>query len=206
MNYRPNRMIDISGNRFGELTAIQFKERRNGITYWICECGCGNKKEFQLNHLRNGHTKSCGCSMYKAKNIIHGLRQTDLYRVWSAIKTRCNNPKAINYKNYGGKGIQMCVDWQNDVSLFYDWCITNGYKEGLEIDRINNNGNYEPSNCRFVTKIENRRNRDCVKLSLGDALDIRRKYSEGFSAKVLSKTYNVSMSSIWRVVSHKIWA
>jgi hypothetical protein len=99
----------------------------------------------------------------KSTPPVH-VRYPKLYQVYHALKARCYNPKNAGYKNYGGRGIRVCDAWLNDVALFADWALENGYKEGLEIDRTNNNGNYEPSNCRWVTQKVNNRNRSIVRM------------------------------------------
>lgn len=125
-------------------------------------CDCGNKKIILLGHIRSGKIKSCGC--FQKENIIkihqtHCESKTNLHKRWANIKTRCFNLKNKNYKNYGGRGITMCDEWKNDYTKFRDWSLSNGYKPELQIDRINNDGNYEPSNCRWVTNLENSRNK-----------------------------------------------
>jgi hypothetical protein len=90
--------------------------------------------------------------------IKHGLRRHPIFTLWANIKSRCKNQNHPKYKDYGGRGISICNEWNDDFKTFYDWCITNGWQQGLEIDRVNNNGNYEPSNCRFVTRTQNMRN------------------------------------------------
>lgn len=92
-------------------------------------------------------------------NYKHGYRRHPLYRLWSLIKTRCCNPACEAYPRYGGRGITICNEWKDNFIPFRDWALTNGYEQGLEIDRINNDGNYEPTNCHFVTRRENSNNR-----------------------------------------------
>lgn len=159
---------DIVGQRVGRLTVLNFdhkeKHKNNGghTYFYKCKCDCGNIVIISRGHLTSNHTKSCGC--YKLqKNIerltIHGLRNTKLYNVWCGIKNRCSNPSQISYPYYGTKGITICDEWKNDFKAFYDWSIQNGYKDNLSIDRIDVNGNYEPSNCRWATNLQQARNK-----------------------------------------------
>ena len=115
------------------------------------------------NHLKSGKIKSCGC-LNKQGNPKHGLRYTRLYRIWINMKTRCYNKNTNRYKDYGARGITICNEWRNDFMSFYNWSMNNGYDENLTIDRINNDKNYEPSNCRWITvKEQNRNKRNNIK-------------------------------------------
>lgn len=146
--------IDLSNQRFGCLLVVKKSHYKNKKVYWECLCDCGNIVYVVTSNLKCGKTQSCGCLKKKLliqKNTTHNQRHTKLYEVWKTIKQRCLNPKNHAYHNYGGRGITICDDWKNNYTLFYQWSILNGYKEGLSIDRINVNGNYEPSNCRWVT-------------------------------------------------------
>ena len=104
---------------------------------------------------------------YGNKNhLIHGKRHTRLYRIWANVKTRCFNPNDPHYDRWGNRGVDMCDEWKNDFQVFYDWAMSNGYEEHLTIDRINNDGNYEPSNCRWVTvKEQNQNKRNVISLT-----------------------------------------
>lgn len=158
------KFIDLTGERFGRLVVLEFSHKDNNTYYWKCKCDCGNIKLIDRHCLRSGNTKSCGCliseRMKTAKYFkTHGMSKTKIYFVWSKIKKRCYDPNDNKYKNYGGRGISMCNEWKNDFICFYDWAINNGYKEGLSIDRKDNNGNYEPLNCRFVTNYTQCRNK-----------------------------------------------
>lgn len=129
----------------------------------LCRCDCGNYKEVRLCYLQNGHAKSCGCLQTESR-IKHRLSGHPLYWVWHAIKQRCYNPKSKVYKDYGKRGITLCGEWQNNVEKFIKWCLKNGWGKGLFIDRIDNDGNYKPNNCRFVDAGLNNRNKRLLTL------------------------------------------
>lgn len=151
---------NLIGQKFGRLTVLEYKGNRK----WLCRCDCGNEKIIGKSDLTSGKTKSCGCyhkEQCQKLNGKHYSGETKLYKVWEDMKRRCINPKHHAYKHYGDRGIVVCNEWREDFLQFKAWAISNGYKEGLSIDRINVNGNYEPSNCRWVTwnyQCRNRRN------------------------------------------------
>lgn len=150
---------DLTNLKYGKLTVVKLhhiKECKRKHFYWICKCDCGNYVIVNGLNLKNGHTKSCGCYQQECRikyNTKHSLaHKTPLYGIWNGIKQRCLNKNNKNYKNYGNRGIKICDKWTNDFNSFYNWAIQNNYQEGLSIDRINVNGNYEPNNCRWVTQ------------------------------------------------------
>lgn len=152
---------NIIGNVYGRLTVIEeTNERRNSKIVVRCKCSCGNDNFLVVNRaLVSGNTKSCGCIRKERNNhITHGLRKHQLYGVWSGMKQRCYYEKAINYKDYGARGIRICEDWLNDFKKFYDWCIEKGWKDGLDVDRADNEKDYSPDNCILSTRKQNTRN------------------------------------------------
>lgn len=153
--------LDLTGQKFYMLTVLGLSEKRvrNAIT-WKCKCDCGNITYVNTNQLTSGHCKSCGCwNTVHPANLRHGMYGTQLYRAWKSIKDRCYREKCKEYKYYGAKGVTMCDEWLHDFQKFADWSIVHGFEEGLSIDRIDVNGNYEPSNCRWITMQQQMRNR-----------------------------------------------
>jgi hypothetical protein len=138
------------------------------VRFGLYKCGfCGSEFRARTQHILRGNTKSCGC--YKKRTTsethkTHGLGCTRLYDIWKNMKDRTLNPMCKQYNGYGGRGITICEEWL-DVQNFYNWAITNGYEEdkGLSIDRIDNDGNYEPSNCRWTTRVIQARNQRMYK-------------------------------------------
>ena len=124
---------------------------------WHCICDCGNEVDIRSQDLRSGKTQSCGC-LHKDIISTHGLPRNRLYQIWIDMRSRCNNKNLKCYYNYGGRGIKVCKEW-DDYQNFYNWSMNNGYMDELTIDRIDVNGNYEPNNCKWSTKLEQKNNR-----------------------------------------------
>ena len=157
------KMVDITGEKYGRLTAIRPTEKRqNGKVVWLCECECGNETLVTSNRLRSGNTSSCGCLYTETRKgkLKHGGVGTRLYRIWKAMHTRCNNKNAKGYEYYGGRGIIICNEWigEHGFENFSKWAKQAGYKDNLTLDRINPNSNYYPENCEWITQAEQNRN------------------------------------------------
>lgn len=150
--------IDIKGQRFGRLVAIKFiRKTATRKSCWLCRCDCGKESFVPVTDLTSGKTKSCGClkkELVSKSFLKHGDTGSRLYRIWQGMKGRCYNENRETYKYYGGKGIVVCDEWLNDYDAFKTWALNCGYSDDLTIDRIDYDGNYEPENCRWITKAE----------------------------------------------------
>jgi hypothetical protein len=155
---------DLIGQTFGQLNVIGLCEERYPVmkrAMWFCRCSCGNHVARENGHLKQSRNPTCHECIPKYIGIRHTKHGdakrgmfTNLYKRWRGIKTRCSNKNEPNYKWYGGRGIRLCKEWR-DFSNFKKWAIANGFEKHLTIDRIDSNKNYQPSNCRWITKREN---------------------------------------------------
>lgn len=192
-------MLDISGMRFFRLVAIERDDSKNDghHIFWKCKCDCGNEIVVRKDSLLSGHAKSCGC--YLSERRIdghlktHGQSKTRLYHTWIGMRRRCYNESDEAYPSYGGRGIKACEDWKNDFQSFASWAYLTGYDESKSrseqsIDRIDVNGNYEPSNCRWADcETQNYNRRDTRKIVID---------GEEKTLKDIEKEYGVSMSTL----------
>lgn len=163
-----SRKIDLTGKKFGELIVLkEVGKTPDGVTLYECLCSCGQTKIIRANNLRSGNTKSCGHLFkenVKKMHITHGGTKERLHGVWKSMKMRCYNPNSYAFESYGGRGITVCDEWKNSYAAFREFALQNGYDENAErgkytIERIDVNGNYEPSNCILISIEEQQRNK-----------------------------------------------
>lgn len=146
----------LYGMKFGKLTAIEPVRIGNEKRIrWRCKCECGNETIVPSYQLKGGHTRSCGCllteTLVRRNKALAKPRNERLYRIYYGMMSRCNNKKYEAYKHYGARGIKVCSEWSGHFYDFEKWALSHGYDDALTLDRINNDGNYEPSNCRWTT-------------------------------------------------------
>lgn len=152
----------IIGTKYGRLTIMSDLGKVTYTRMVEVKCICGVIKVVRLNGLRTGHTKSCGCynsDLASSRQTTHGLSKHPLFTIWINMRQRCHWEKHKQYVDYGARGISVCSEWRTDFFVFYTWAIANGWKKGLTVDREDNDGDYEPSNCRLVTNTVQQRNK-----------------------------------------------
>ena len=150
--------IEMIGRKFHRLTVLKEAERaRNGKVMWLCSCECGNKVVVRGDHLRGGRIKSCGCWSSNAYGVSNLDSNSPLVPTYMNMIYRCEDPKHIAYYRYGARGISVCKEW-HDFKNFEKWAEENNWKPGLEVDRIDNDKGYSPTNCRVVSRKLNMRN------------------------------------------------
>lgn len=216
-NFRDKKWI---GQRFGKLIVLDFTVGKRGKTQWVCQCDCGNTITRYATAILDGHSTSCGCAFRERR---HGLAYDEngkinrLYSVWTTMRSRCNNPNDSSYTNYGGRGINVCDEWDSYPN-FHAWAINNGYDPTAPwgkctLDRIDVNENYSPNNCRWVdmkTQAKNKRSpqNSTTRNSLNEEtlltiIDMAEMALNGFSLRDIAKKHNVSAATVYRHLTLK---
>lgn len=184
----------ISKSKYDKITDRCYAE-------FLCEY-CN--KILKLPTYRGKRKNSCGCMNYKLKEKKYNFRIMKLYNVWKTMKERCRNKNTYMYYRYGGRGIDVCEEWKNNYMIFQNWALNNGYKDGLTIDRINNDGNYNPDNCQFLTNKENIRKKSNINIDIANKIRIM--YSTGdYTQSELGKMYNLKQANISCIIRNKYW-
>ena len=190
------KFVDITGNKYNRLLVFErIGTDKNGNATYLCLCDCGNWTEANANELKNNHKKSCGClhneinsEFGKRKShFIHGESKTNLHKIWQGMIQRCHNPKNPAYSYYGGRGIFVCPEW-HDYTIFSKWAHDNCYVDGLSIERIDNDLEYSPDNCKWIPRSEQSKNRRSVlKYEYNGATKTLREWGEevGIKPKIL---------------------
>jgi len=168
----PKNFQDLTGLTFGRLTVLRRSENRGDRVVWLCKCECGQEKSIEANSLRTGKTKSCGCLLsetMRKRQYKHGFGNERLWIIWRNMIDRCTNTKHPNYRRYGGRGTSVCNEWKNNYLAFKSWALSHSYADNLTIDRTDNNGNYEPDNCKWVTTdVQDYNKRNTVYITIGN--------------------------------------
>lgn len=202
-------VLDLTGQRFGKLTVLERAEsiisgNRKRIC-WLCQCDCNGPNSLIIvsaNNLMGGRTKSCGC-LRGINRLTHGQINTPLYKSWAHMKERCNNPNTKKYNDYGGRGIKICDEWNNFIP-FMEWALSNGYEEGLTIERNDVNGNYCPENCSWATRKEQANNRRSnVTITYFNETHTLMQWCEilNLPYKLIYKRYHVFKWDFWKAIS-----
>jgi len=194
----------IINKKYNMLLAIKETDvKKGGKKCYLFKCDCGNEKIIVGQNVLNEKTKFCGCfrkiKSCKNSKITHNMSNHKLYKVFSGMIKRCYNKNNKDYKNYGDKGVLIYNKWLEDRTLFFEWALQNGWKEGLTIERIEVNGNYEPNNCKFITmkeQAQNRRN----SIPLNKKNEILRLYKEDNTIKDISKQMDLKYSSVYNII------
>ena len=202
-----NKIKNETGNKYGRLTVVARQGvSSGGCATWRCICMCGKEVVVRGDNLRNGGTVSCGCWSHdriRNMNLSHGMSHTSTHNIWLGMIQRCTDKKFKAYHNYGGRGISVCDSWLESFDSFH--ADMGDRPIGMSLDRIDNNGNYEPSNCRWASSKTQARNSRGAKLNEVAATVIRFMNDRGVSISRLAKAHNVGYSTISCVVRNKTW-
>lgn len=226
-----NKFVDLSGTDNGYIKVIGFygysEKGKSGkrIGLWSCECRCGKIILRRAYAIKKCHPKSCGCYVQARRgnrkrhdyHTKHGLANKHaLYRTWKNMKQRCYNPNNKHFYTYGGRGIKVCEEWLTNAKSFYDWGISNGWKPRLSIDRIDNDGNYSPENCQWITIGENNIKKSiqnpkkgskawCATLTEEQVKNIRIDLASGMRPYIVRDKYGLSRNTIYQISKNITW-
>lgn len=200
------RIIDITGCKYGRLTVLQFAGLSNHHeSLWECKCDCGSEIKVKRSSLVKNKYPSCGCAFREVTSqtsAIHGLYRDRIYNTYNAMKQRCLNPNNPRYDDYGGRGITICEEWLSNFMNFYNWAMENGYRDDLTIERDDVNGNYEPGNCSWKTRLHQVRNQRRTKITIDDARSIR---GDPRPYKLIAEEYGITPMVVIQIKNNYTW-
>jgi hypothetical protein len=206
---KPSRCIDLTGQRFGRLVVARRAPSAASHARWLCSCDCGAESVVESRQLRSGHTRSCGCLQRDTASELsrthgHTVARSAEYSTWLALRDRCSNPRNRSFRNYGGRGISVCARWDSFENFLSDM----GQKPSRlhSIDRVDVNGNYEPTNCRWATAAEQNQNTRAAKLDALSAVLIRQLRLRRVAIKDIAHAFGIDPSVASRVAAGKAWA
>ena len=203
---------NLIGQKFGRLLVISFSHIYKGYRHWVCQCDCGKEKDIRGSYLIRNLTISCGCA--RVGNIIHGMYGSRFYRAWANMKIRCNNKSSNRYYRYGGRGVKVCDRWRDSFQSFMDdmyksYLVKFEENSNCQIDRTDNNGDYDPENCKWVSPLENNKNRSgkaCKrKFDSLQVIEMRKLYDSGINCHKLSKIFKADSKTISSIVKYKTY-
>lgn len=187
----------MNGEKFSRWTVVGEPFHRGNRQYVAVRCECGTEKTVRLDSLQGGGSRSCGClsdELLGTRARRHGQHGSRLYKIWQGMCQRCTNPKAPNYRNYGGCGIRVCEQW-HDVTNFIDWALDNGYRDDLTLDRTETNGNYTPDNCRWADASQQSQNRVRFRRSRTGYIGVYEQTTGRFQAQCIIRGRRVCLGS-----------
>lgn len=197
------------GQRFGDLVVLRFEySESQGRYVWVCKCDCGQVVSVVPANARAGRVRSCGCAQLKSATT-HGMRNTRLYRIWVDMRRRCRDTSRKAYKHYGARGITVCEEWDKSFEGFMQWAYREGYSDELSIDRIDVDGNYDPSNCRWATAKQQARNRRSTRYldAFGEtlpAVEAVEKYGNGIKIDTVLKRIDLHGYSVEEALTRPV--
>ena len=200
--------LDLRGQQFRSLTAVRYVSTTAGVAMWLCRCACGKEIIASARNLRSGNTGSCGCSANRHgtahPNSTHGMAGLHIapeYRVWTNMKTRCFNQGNRQFANYGARGITVCDRWRDSFESFL--ADMGRCPPGLTLDRINNDGNYEPGNCRWATRQQQARNRRSTRLTMAAMSEVSSLLDSGVGSRKIARRFGVTRGAIQNIAKKK---
>jgi hypothetical protein len=202
-----SKKLEIIGNVYGRLTVISFHHTaKNRVRYFMVRCSCGNEAIVSISRLRNRETQSCGCiviEILKNRSTTHGMSSSKEFISWRDARARCNCPTGRDYLDYGGRGIRVCPEWDNSFDHFY---IDMGpCPQGMTLERQDVNGNYDPRNCIWTSKVVQSRNKRTSKFRQSDIDQMRNMHAAGLTAKSISEKYNITTSYLGLIIRREAW-